>query len=100
MINAKPLILYDNRFADGTPTATDTASEYDVLNIIDWKDFTFWQAASVGTKYLTINCGSAKVASALAILGHNYYMGSATISVESSVNGSAWTARLVGFIPA
>ena len=50
---SNPIILYDNRFADGALSATDTESGYDVNNIKDLRAHTFWKAASPGTKYIT-----------------------------------------------
>ena len=47
-----PVILADNRFLEGTPTATDTATGYDVLHIRDLRTFTSWKGATAGTKYL------------------------------------------------
>ncbi len=96
-----PIILYDSRFMDGTPTATDTASGYDILNIKDLRPYTFWKAASAGTKYITIDCGSAKSADALAIISHNLKTANATISVESSNDNfvANVTERLAGFVP-
>ena len=84
-----PIILGDNRFLDGTPTATDTATGYSVLYIRDYKTFTSWKGASAGTKYLTVDCGSAKSADCIAFARHNFGSGGATISVESSDTG-AW----------
>lgn len=96
----KPILLYDNRFLDGTITATDTAADYDVNNIKDLRTYTFWKAASAGTKYLTVDCGSGKSADSLGIIGHNLKTASAVISVESSADNIAWTERLAGFTPA
>lgn len=97
--NAKPSILYDNRFLDGTPVA-DTATGYSVLNIVDLRPYTWWQANAHGTKYITVDCGSAKSADTLGIIGHNFYTATATVSVESSTTG-AWAGeqveRLAGF---
>ena len=101
-INAKPILLYDNRFNDGTLTATDTASGYDVLNIKDLRTYTFWKAASAGTKHITVYCGSSKSADALGIVGHNLFSANATVSVEYSATG-AWAGEelvaLAGFTP-
>jgi len=94
-----PIILSDNRFLDGTPTATDTATGYDVLHISDLREYTEWKAASSGTKYLTVDCATAHSADALGIASHNLGTASATVSVESSSNGSSWTERLAGFAP-
>lgn len=99
-LNSKPQILFDNRFLDATPTATDTAADYDVLNIRDLRAYTFWKAASAGIKYITINCGTAKNASGLGIAGHNFKTIGAAVSVESSPDNTTWTERLAPFIPA
>jgi len=95
---ANPYILADNRFLEGTPTATDTAAGYDVLNIRDLKSFTSWKAASAGTKYITVDCGSAKSADTLAIYKHNLAL-AAAVSVETSSDNISWTERLSAFAP-
>jgi hypothetical protein len=92
-----PIILFDNVYTLGTPTATDTEIGYSVLNISDLKTYTWWQANSNGTKYLAIDCSTAQTVNCLAVIGHNFFTSSATVSVESSVNGSDWTERLAGF---
>src|SRR4030067_1601430 len=93
----EPIILADDRFLDGTPTATDTAAGYNVLFIRDYKTFTSWKAASAGTKYLTVDCGTAKGADCIAFAGHNFGTGAAQISVESSDNGTDWVERITPF---
>jgi len=99
---SNPIILADNRMSDGTPTATDTETGYDVLNIRDLKTFTSWKAASSGTKYITVDCGSAKNVDALGIMKHTLGTAAASVSVESSSTG-AWageqTERLAAFVP-
>ncbi|MDD5774358.1 MAG: hypothetical protein PHS64_00270 [Candidatus Omnitrophica bacterium] len=99
--NAYPLILYDNVFDDATPTATSTDTGYSVSNVIDWRPFTFWQEASVGTRYITINCGSAKAADTLAICGHNLCTANATVSLEYSTDNFAADVHeaIAGFVP-
>lgn len=97
-----PIILYDNLFDDGTPTATDTATGYAVANINDLRPYTYWVAASSGTKYLAVDAGSAVSADALGISGHNFGTAAATVSLESSTTG-AWggeeVERVAGFAP-
>src|SRR4030067_1177984 len=93
----EPIILADNRFLDGTPTATDTAAGYDVLFIRDYKTFTSWKGASAGTKYLTVDCGTQKSADCVAFVNHNFGTGAAQICVESSDNGTDWTERITPF---
>lgn len=56
-----PKILYENRFKDATPVASTTAAGYNVLNVRDWRPYTWWKpTASPST--ITINSGSAKTA--------------------------------------
>jgi hypothetical protein len=54
-MNAKSIIFYDNVFLNGTRSATDTATDFDIENIIDWRAYKFWKAASAGTKYLAVD---------------------------------------------
>lgn len=58
---ANPLILYDNRYDDGTPTATVTESGYSVLYIKDWKAYTFWKGDATDPIYLTVDCGEGTI---------------------------------------
>lgn len=95
-----PIILYKNILNSTIPpTATDTADGYDILNVADNRAYTFWMAASAGTKYITIDCSDQSGADCLGIAGHNLYTAQATVSVESSANAVDWTERLAGFIP-
>lgn len=96
---ANPIIICETRFKDGALTATDTAAGYDVMNVIDYRTYTFWKAASAGTKYITVDCGSDKSADSLGIIGHNLKTANATVSIESSPDNAVWTERLAGFTP-
>ena len=58
---ANPIVLYDNRFDDGTPVATVTEGGYSVLNIRDWKTYTFWRGDATDPTYLTVDCGSGTI---------------------------------------
>lgn len=101
-LNAKPKHLRDNRFLDGTPTATDTDSDsqYDVLNIKDWRYYTLWKAGGSGTKYLYPNATGNF--DSLFLMNHNLNTANATVSVEYSATG-AWAGEeleaLAGFTP-
>lgn len=125
----KPFLLHKNVFEYGTITATDTASGYDVNNIIDGRAYTKWKAASAGTKYLTVSgvldyhdydpvylttdtgeeletdtglsleIGPG-IVNALGITGHNLGTARAGISVESSDDaGATWEEELPVFYP-
>lgn len=97
----KPYILYDNRLDDGTPTATTTASGYSVMNLNDWRSYTYWKPSSTATQYITIDCGSAKSADSLAIFNHDLNTRGASISVECSSDNFATdvTVALASFAP-
>lgn len=58
---ANPLILYDNVYDDGTPTATVTAGGYSVLFIKDWKTYTFWKGDATDPTYITVDCGEGTI---------------------------------------
>lgn len=97
--NAYPMILAENIYLLGDPTATDTETGYDVANIVDCRSHTFWKGASAGTKYITVDCLTPVTADALGIVGHNLYAADAVVSVESSPDNSIWTERLAPFAP-
>ena len=79
------LILYDNILGNTVLTASSTASEYDVDNLKDWKVYTQWKPNTTGSHTITVDCGSAKAANAMGIIGHNLYStGSTTVLVEYS----------------
>jgi hypothetical protein len=61
MATGYPKILYENRFNDATPAASTTASGYSVLNVVDWRPYTWWKPTA-GTSTITVDCGSAKSA--------------------------------------
>lgn len=61
MATGYPKILYENRFKDATPVASTTAAGYNVLNVRDWRPFTWWKPTA-GPSTVTVDCGSAKSA--------------------------------------
>ena len=98
-----PLILYDNVFGSGlTATDTEATGDYSIDYIHDLRPYTFWKAASSGTKYITMDAGAAVAVDALAIFSHNLGTASATVSLESSTTG-AWAGeeveQIAGFVP-
>ncbi len=103
--NSKPSFLFENRFSDGTPTATDTASgDYDVLNIQDGRNYKLHRFLSAGTVYYTIDCGVGIAADTLCIINHNMYRtggADATVSVEYSSDNFVADVNeaLAGFTP-
>ena len=69
------------------------------MNVVDLKTFTFWQAGEPGYKDIAVDCGAAKSADTLGIIGHNLGTVQADISVESSDDGDTWTEALEPFTP-
>ncbi|MBT9169413.1 MAG: hypothetical protein DDT19_02772 [Syntrophomonadaceae bacterium] len=96
---ATPIILFDNRFLDGTPTATSAAAGFSVLNIRDGRTHTHWRAAHTGTNFISVDCGIARSANCVAVISHNLLSSGTTFSVESSTDNITWTVRLAGFTP-
>lgn len=78
-----PKILWDNRLADGTPVASSTAATYSVVNLRDWRAYTYWQPTSLPAT-VTVDCGSAKAADFGALFRHDL----ATQGVSVEVRGS------------
>lgn len=96
---ANPYILYDSVFLDAVPTATNTATGYSVLNIRDYRSYTYWKATGFGTLYLTVNAGGAVACDTLGIMSHNLGTAAAAVSVEYSSDGAAWSEALAAFNP-
>ncbi len=95
----KPVILFDNRFLDGVPVATDTAPGFSALNLVDLKPFTFWKADSQGGRYISVDCGTDKPADALGIIGHDLSSLGGAVSVEASYDGVDWFEQMSPYAP-
>ncbi len=82
-MNGLPLILYENRFKDATPVASSTAAgaEYSVLNLRDWRNFTWWKASAIPA-HVTVDCGVSKAADYLYVYGE-----AGTYEARSSTDG-------------
>lgn len=96
-----PRILYDNRFGDGTPVASTTASgDFSVLNLIAWRPYRFWKPTALPAT-VTIDCGSARSADYLLVYAHNLFSGACTVEVRGSTDNFAASDVLVhSFTPA
>jgi hypothetical protein len=80
-----PLALYENRLRDAVPVASTTAAGYDVLNLRDMRDFTWWKATALPAT-VTVDCGSAKDANYLAIYAHELGSKGCTVEVRKSTD--------------
>ena len=92
------VIIYENVFEQGTLSATDTASGFNVANICDYRPWTKWRANSAGTKYITVNfTASSRSVDCIGFIGHNFATAAATISVEYYDTGPGWVECVAGF---
>ena len=66
---AKPKFFYDNRFDDATPVASTTAAgDFNVLNLRDWRPFTWWKPTAVPAT-VTVDSGSAQARDYFLVYG-------------------------------
>lgn len=96
----KPYILYENLFEDYTPTVgggESVATGYSILNVDDWRPYTYVLYDGTATAYVYVDCTTATSADTLGIFGHNFSTSQPTVSVESSANDADWTERQAGF---
>lgn len=96
-----PKLLFDNRFADATPVATNTETgNYAAANVADMRPYTWWKAASLPAS-ITVDCGSAKAADFALVYGHDLFAKSATFEVRGSTdNFGASNVLVSGVTPA
>ncbi len=80
-----PLFLYETRLLDAVPVASSTAAGFDVLNLRDLRDYTFWKPASLPAT-VTVDSGVSKAADYAAIYGHELGSKGVTIEVRKSTD--------------
>jgi len=89
-----PLALYENRLRDAVPVASTTAAGYDVLNLRDMRDFTWWKPTALPAT-VTVDCGSVKNVDYSSIYGHNLGSSGCTVEVRKSNDNFAANDVLV-----
>jgi hypothetical protein len=91
-----PKILYDNRFNDGTPVASTTATGFNVLNVRDMRPYSFWKPSTfASSQTITVDCGSAKAADYAAIYAHDMFSRGVTVQVRGSTDNFSASDVLV-----
>lgn len=84
MSTGLPKILYDNRLADATPVASSTdAGDYNVLNLRDWKPYTWWKPISLPAT-IKVNSAIARAADYALIVGHDLNTTYAAVVIDGS----------------
>ncbi len=98
---ANPLILFENRYEDATPTATSEASGFPVTNITNWRmDTTYrWKATGTGDQSIEVNIGSAKGCDTLAIAGHNLGTVAGRVKLMNGAAPTPATEKVAAFTP-
>lgn len=86
-----PIILADNILEGATLTASSTAEGFDIRHISDRRPYTWWHATASGTATITIDCGTAKTADAIGIIGHNMGAAVTILSLAHSTDAMTWT---------
>lgn len=88
-----PKFFYDSRLADATPVASSTGAG-SVLNLRDWRPYTWWKPASVPAT-VTVDCGSAKSVDYWLLWGHDLASVGATAELRRSSDNFAANDVLV-----
>lgn len=78
-----PGFLYDNRLNDGTPVASSTAADCDVLNLLDLRPYSFWRPTTLPAT-ITVDCGVARRADFAAIYRHDLCSCHCAIEIRAS----------------
>lgn len=94
MATALGKILYDSRLADATPVASTTAAGFSVLNLRDWRPYTWWKPTALPAT-VTVDCGSAKAADYALLYGHDLFTQSATVEIRGSTDNFSASNVLV-----
>jgi hypothetical protein len=89
-----PKILHENRLDDATPVASTTATGYSVLNLRDFRPYTWWKPTALPAT-VTVDCGSAKSVDYWAVYGHDLYTQGATIELRASTDNFSASNVLV-----
>lgn len=68
----KPIVLYDNKLVNSsTRSASETASGYSVNNVIDYRPYTLWKAATTGVKTLYCTFSTPITINCIGVVNHN-----------------------------
>lgn len=95
-----PRIGYDNAGVGATVTADSTADGYAAENLFDWKPYTYWKPATVGTHYVTVIPASTATVDYFAMASHTLGANGGTIKLQYSLNGGVdWSDAFSAIAP-
>ena len=89
-----PKCLHESRLDDATPAASTTATGYDVLNLRDFRPYTWWKPIALPAT-VTVNCGSAKASDYWMVYGHDLYTQGCTVELRASTDNFAASDVLI-----
>lgn len=94
---ARPWLLWENVFEDGTLASSPAATGWPVENVIDWRGlvataFRWKKANTASSGYIEVDLGAGNSASpdTLVVGGHNFATAQAEVRVRSSDDGVSY----------
>lgn len=80
-------------------TVTSAATGFPVANVLDMLEGTLWKATSTSDQYIAFDAGVGNTYTAdyVAIGGHNLNTAGATLTLQYSTNGSAWSDAFTAY---
>ena len=93
-----PIILYNNKFSDGTLSVTDTATGYDKNNMLDKREYTFWKALNAtGAKVIQVDFAADNNSNCIGIVGHNLNYATSIIVETYENTAMIWEVQVAAF---
>lgn len=93
-----PKLLFDNRFSDAAPVASDTAAgNYAAANVNDARSYTWWKGLAMPC-YLRVHNAALKPVDYALILGHDMFTQGATLEVRGSTDNFVTSNVLIATV--
>lgn len=90
-----PLVLYDNRFADGALSdfGATAPGDYALANLVDWRPYTWWRPSGLPAR-IVVDCGVARPADFVAVYGHTLGSSGNTL-YQQGADDAAFSTNLI-----
>lgn len=89
-IDELPTILYNNLMATGTLSASSSATDYPVANIISEATTEYWKPTTIPA-WVKVDKGSNTPIDCFAIIGHTLGSTNSVVRLQGSDDNSTWT---------
>lgn len=97
-----PIILCENKLVNAALTASGTYSGYDVENVLDQRNNTYWKDSTDGGGYIQATFANAVAIDCIGVCGHNLFacgeLLGATIDIKYSDDGVNWSVA-ASYVP-